>query len=211
MAAGTVNLRSCGRSANHISLIRHTRPGESRRRTGENRPRIAQVDSAQEATAETAGVRVELATTQADAAAVQRGAEVDREALTSMSRDLERHRDDARAERDALRAAHAEQTRPIAAQRRRACPSTHRGPGRRQGSRRNLSRPTHDSQHKHRQTPRQRELPTAGLPQQAVRHGRPRPSLRTCPRCPGASVHPAPGQTSGELLAIRSHAVEAGL
>ena len=41
---GTVNLRSCGRSA--ISLIRHTRPGESRRRTGENRPRIAQVDSA---------------------------------------------------------------------------------------------------------------------------------------------------------------------
>ena len=43
---GTVNLRSCGRSANHISLIRHTRPGESRRRTGENRRRIAQVDSA---------------------------------------------------------------------------------------------------------------------------------------------------------------------
>ena len=43
---GTVNLRSCGRSANRISLIRHTRPGESRRRTGENRPRIAQVDSA---------------------------------------------------------------------------------------------------------------------------------------------------------------------
>ena len=37
---GTVNLRSCGRSANHISLIRHTRPGESRRRTGENRPRL---------------------------------------------------------------------------------------------------------------------------------------------------------------------------
>ena len=30
----------------HISLIRHTRPGESRRRNGENRPRIAQVDSA---------------------------------------------------------------------------------------------------------------------------------------------------------------------
>jgi len=26
--------------------MRHTRPGESRRRTGENRPRIAQVDSA---------------------------------------------------------------------------------------------------------------------------------------------------------------------
>ena len=43
---GTVNLRSCGRSANHISLIGHTRPGESRTRTGENRPRIAQVDSA---------------------------------------------------------------------------------------------------------------------------------------------------------------------
>ncbi|MET0956138.1 MAG: hypothetical protein ABWY68_09320 [Cryobacterium sp.] len=42
---GTVNLRSCGRSANHISLIDHTRPGESRRRTGENRPRIAQVDA----------------------------------------------------------------------------------------------------------------------------------------------------------------------
>ena len=43
---GTVNLRSCGRAANHISLIGHTRPGESRTRTGENRPRIAQVDSA---------------------------------------------------------------------------------------------------------------------------------------------------------------------
>jgi len=43
---GTVNLRSCRRSGNHISLIRHTRPGESRRRTGENRPRIAQLDSA---------------------------------------------------------------------------------------------------------------------------------------------------------------------
>ena len=51
--AGTVNLRSCGRSANHISLIRHTRPGESRRRTGENRPRIAQVDSATPAAATT--------------------------------------------------------------------------------------------------------------------------------------------------------------
>ena len=43
---GTVNLRSCGRSANHISLIGHTRPGESRTQTGENRPRIAQVDGA---------------------------------------------------------------------------------------------------------------------------------------------------------------------
>ena len=43
---GTVNLRSCGRSANRVSLIRHTRPGESRRRTGENRPRTAQVDNA---------------------------------------------------------------------------------------------------------------------------------------------------------------------
>ena len=39
-------MRSCGRSANRISLIRHKRPGESRRRTGENRPRTAQVDSA---------------------------------------------------------------------------------------------------------------------------------------------------------------------
>src|SRR6476660_6614811 len=43
---GTVNLRSCEPSANHISLIGHTRPGQSRTRTGENRPRIAQVDSA---------------------------------------------------------------------------------------------------------------------------------------------------------------------
>ena len=42
-SGGTVNLRSCGRFANHISLIRHTRPGESRRRTGENRPRIAKL------------------------------------------------------------------------------------------------------------------------------------------------------------------------
>ena len=53
---GTVNLRSCGRSANHISLIRHTRPGESRRRTGENRPRIAQVDSARSRTSPRASV-----------------------------------------------------------------------------------------------------------------------------------------------------------
>ena len=52
---GTVNLTSCGRSANHISLIRHTRPGESRRRTGENHPRIAQVDSAPERAAAGAG------------------------------------------------------------------------------------------------------------------------------------------------------------
>ena len=36
----------CRRSTNNISLIGHTRPGESRRRTWENRPRIAQVDSA---------------------------------------------------------------------------------------------------------------------------------------------------------------------
>jgi hypothetical protein len=43
---GTVNFRSCGRSANHISLISHTRPGECGGGTGESRPRIAQVDSA---------------------------------------------------------------------------------------------------------------------------------------------------------------------
>ena len=47
-------MRSCGRSANRISLIRHTRPGESRRRTGENRPRIAQVDSTVDAARELA-------------------------------------------------------------------------------------------------------------------------------------------------------------
>ena len=43
---GTVNLSPCRRSTNNISLIGNTRPGESRRRTWENRPRIAQVDSA---------------------------------------------------------------------------------------------------------------------------------------------------------------------
>jgi len=53
---GTVNLRSCGRSANHISLIRYTRPGESRRLTGENRARIAQVDSALPCEHEKAGL-----------------------------------------------------------------------------------------------------------------------------------------------------------
>jgi hypothetical protein len=35
---GTVNLRSCGRSANRISLISHTRPGESQRRTRRKSP-----------------------------------------------------------------------------------------------------------------------------------------------------------------------------
>ena len=39
---GTVNLSPCRRSTNNISLIGQTRPGESRRRTWENRPRIAQ-------------------------------------------------------------------------------------------------------------------------------------------------------------------------
>jgi hypothetical protein len=60
-AVGTVNLRSCGRSANHISLIGHTRPGESRRRTGEKRPRIAQVDNARQlaVTGQAAGGAVE--------------------------------------------------------------------------------------------------------------------------------------------------------
>jgi hypothetical protein len=53
---GTVNLRSCGRSANHISLIGHARPGESRKRTGENRPRVAQVDSALAASPDVEGV-----------------------------------------------------------------------------------------------------------------------------------------------------------
>ena len=38
LVEGTVNLRSCGRSANHISLLRHTRPGESRRRTRQKSP-----------------------------------------------------------------------------------------------------------------------------------------------------------------------------
>ena len=42
---GTVNLSPCRRSTNNISLIGHTRPGESRRRTGENRLRIAQLDA----------------------------------------------------------------------------------------------------------------------------------------------------------------------
>jgi F420H(2)-dependent quinone reductase len=53
---GHCQLESCGSSANHISLIRHTRPGESRRRTGENRPRIAQVDSAVRSAVDETGV-----------------------------------------------------------------------------------------------------------------------------------------------------------
>ncbi|GAB4982235.1 hypothetical protein MAHJHV59_34900 [Mycobacterium avium subsp. hominissuis] len=66
-------------------------------------------ESTQRAIAETAAVRVELATTQAEAEAARRAAEVDRAAVATLTRDLDRHREDARAEREALRQLHAEQ------------------------------------------------------------------------------------------------------
>lgn len=66
-------------------------------------------EAAQRAIAETAAVRVELATTQAEAEAARRAAEVDRAAVATLTRDLDRHRDDTRAERDALRQTHADQ------------------------------------------------------------------------------------------------------
>lgn len=63
----------------------------------------------QRAEAETASVRLELATANAELTAAQRVAESDRQAAASLTRELERHREDARAEREALRATHTEQ------------------------------------------------------------------------------------------------------
>lgn len=73
----------------------------------------ADLDSARSATqqaiAETAAVRVDLATTQAEADAARRALEADRAAIATLTRDLERQRDDARAEREALHQTHAQQ------------------------------------------------------------------------------------------------------
>lgn len=86
----------------------------ARRNFDETRQQLqATVESAradaQQARAETATVRVELATTQAEAQAAMRAAEVDRTAVVTVTRDLERQRDESRAERDALRETHAAQ------------------------------------------------------------------------------------------------------
>lgn len=65
--------------------------------------------SAQQATSETAAVRVELATAHAEVQAARRAAELDRSAVSTLTHDLDRHRAEERAERDALRAEHTEQ------------------------------------------------------------------------------------------------------
>jgi DNA repair exonuclease SbcCD ATPase subunit len=85
-----------------------------RREADEARQRLqAAVDTArqtaQHAANETASVRAELATASAEAAAAQRAVGVEREAVASLTRELDRHRADAQAEREALRASHADQ------------------------------------------------------------------------------------------------------
>lgn len=87
---------------------------QTRRAAEEERQRLqAQVDSAREATqqtaAELAGLRADLATARAEATAAQRTIEAEREALASLNQELERLRDDARAERERLRIDHTEQ------------------------------------------------------------------------------------------------------
>ena len=73
----------------------------------------AQIDSArhdlQAAAAEAATIRTALAEATAQAAAAERASDTARESLESMHTDLERVRAEARAEREALRATHAEQ------------------------------------------------------------------------------------------------------
>lgn len=87
---------------------------QARRDTDELRQRLqAELESARQATqraaTETAETRAELATAHAESAAAQRAVEVEREAVASLTRELDRHRTDAQAEREALRAGHAEQ------------------------------------------------------------------------------------------------------
>lgn len=80
----------------------------------EERQRLqAQVDSARESAhqsaAETAALRADLAAARAEAAAAQHAVETERQALASLTQELERQRDDARTERERLRVDHAEQ------------------------------------------------------------------------------------------------------
>lgn len=87
---------------------------QARRDGEEMRQRLqAQVDSArdalQHASAETAVARSELATVSAESAAAQRAVEVEREAVASLRQELDRQRLDSQAERESLRASHAEQ------------------------------------------------------------------------------------------------------
>ncbi|MBN3459775.1 hypothetical protein JNN96_37725 [Mycobacterium sp. DSM 3803] len=88
--------------------------GQARRDADETRQRLqAELESAhqarQRAAAETADARAELATARAESAAAQRAMDVEREAVASLTRELDRLRTDAQAEREALRAYHAEQ------------------------------------------------------------------------------------------------------
>lgn len=67
----------------------------------------------QVAVAAESGVRVELATVTAELRVAQQSAAVDREALAGVRQELERQRIDFHAERDAQRAAHAEQVETL--------------------------------------------------------------------------------------------------
>lgn len=66
-------------------------------------------ESVRQAAADTAALRLQLATLSAEAEAAGRTAHADREALAALRGELEQLRGEARAERQALRAAHAEQ------------------------------------------------------------------------------------------------------
>ncbi|WP_230589229.1 hypothetical protein [Mycobacterium kansasii] len=87
---------------------------QTRRDTEEERQRLqAQIDSAreaaQQAAAETATLRADLAAACAEITAAQHAVEIEREAVASLNRALQRQRDDAHAERERLRNDHAEQ------------------------------------------------------------------------------------------------------
>ncbi|WP_200865864.1 coiled-coil domain-containing protein [Mycobacteroides abscessus] len=87
---------------------------QARRDADETRQRLqalvdAARDAAQQASAETATVRSELATSRAEASAAQRAEALEREAAAALREELDRQRTDAQSERQALRAAHAEQ------------------------------------------------------------------------------------------------------
>lgn len=69
--------------------------------------------SRQQAHEEIAAVRLELAGVQAEAAAADRAAQRDREALIALRRELDQVRADVQSEREALRAAHTEQIAQI--------------------------------------------------------------------------------------------------
>ena len=110
--------RADQQAANEAATRERNTVEELRREFTQERQRLqAELDAArqagQEASDQTAAVRLELAASQADAAAAQRAAQADREAIAALRREVEQVRGDARSEREALRAAQTEQLAQI--------------------------------------------------------------------------------------------------